>query len=77
MARLSGQERKEQRGRKAARDGVKKIHLDLGQIVEPVIKDLTELLQKIRCRNQLGGVAGEVGRIGDFLFTAKLLKGAQ
>src|SRR5881398_1375097 len=54
-----------------------KIYLDLRQIVEAVIKNLAKLFQKPRCRNLFGGIAVQIGLVGDLLSAAKLLKGSQ
>jgi hypothetical protein len=77
MTRLGGQIGKIERGRIVARDRVKKVYLNLRQIIKAIIENLTKLLQASRCRNLFGGSAVQVGLLGDFLSAAKLLKGSQ
>jgi hypothetical protein len=48
MARPGLEERKEQCCRIVARHGVKKIHLNLGQIIESILENLSELFEKAR-----------------------------
>ncbi len=57
MTWLGGEKRKKQCGWVVACNGVKKIDLDLCQIIETVIKNLAELIQKCRRRRLLDGVA--------------------
>ncbi len=77
MTRFGRAKRKEQRGRIVARNGVKKIYLNLRQIVETVIENPAKLFQEARRGNLFGGVAVQVGGVGNLLLAAKLLKGLQ
>ena len=77
VARLGGEERKKQRCRIVARHGVKKIHLNLGQIVKSIIENPGELLEESRPRHLLDGRAVEVGLVRNRFFVTKLPKGLQ
>src|SRR5581483_1129164 len=67
VSRPGAQQRKKQSDRKAARQGVKKIQLDLGEVVKAVVKNPAELLEKIRRGRELRFIR-------DRLAAAELLK---